>query len=139
LWKIPKKAETEYGIIADPKEAKGLFEKFLNENNLRLDRLKSGVVPQGFLIPKNLLITLCGDASGVTKPWSGGGIVWSLIAAEILLKNFPDFLKYQKAMQSFFRLKIILSKIIIKMAYFLGFNLGAILPENIKIEGDFLI
>jgi len=139
IWKIPRGEETEYGIISNLREAKILFENFLNKNNLQLNRLESGIVPQGLLIPKNSSITLGGDAAGLTKTWSGGGVIWGLIAAEIFLKNFPDFIKYQKEMRKFFLPKIIFSKIITKVVYFLGFNFPWILPKNIKIEGDFLL
>jgi flavin-dependent dehydrogenase len=145
VWKIPRGKEIEYGIISNPKGAKLLFEDFLEKNNLHLDynpsttQINSAIVPQGLIIPSNRKITLCGDAAGLTKPWSGGGVVWSLMAANLLLKNFPDFLKYQKAVKKFFLPKIIFSKIITKMVYFLGFNFPWILPKNIKIEGDFLL
>ncbi len=139
IWKIPRGKEIEYGIISSPKEAKALFENFLRKNSLRLNKLEPGIVPQGFLIPKHSLITLCGDAAGLTKPWSGGGVIWGLIAAETLLKNFPNFLKYQKEMKKTFLPKIIFSKIATKIVYFLGFNFPWILPKNVKIESDFLI
>ena len=139
IWKIPRGKETEYGIISNFREAKTLFENFLNKNNLQLERIQSSIVPQGFIIPKNSSTTLCGDAAGLTKPWSGGGVIWGLWAAEILLKNFPDFLKYQKEMKKTFLPKIIFSKIATKIVYFLGFNSPWLLPKNIKIESDFLI
>ena len=139
IWKIPRGKEIEYEIIENSKEAKKLLEEFLNKNNLQLKEIRSGVVPQGLIIPSNKKITLCGDAAGLTKPWSGGGVVWSLMAANLLLKNFPDFLKYQKELKRFFLPKIILSGIATKMAYFLGLNLPWFLPKNVRIEGDFLL
>ncbi len=139
IWKIPRGKETEYGIIGKPREVKNLFEDFLNKNNLKLERLTSAVVPQGFIVPKNPSVTLCGDAAGLTKPWSGGGVIWGLMAADILLKNFPDFLKYKNRLERFFLPRIIISKIGTKMVYFLGFNFPWLLPKNIKIEGDSLI
>jgi electron-transferring-flavoprotein dehydrogenase len=139
IWKIPRGEETEYGIISNSKETKTLFENFLKKNNLQPSELESAIVPQGFLIPKHSLITLCGDSAGLTKPWSGGGVIWGLTSAEILLKNFPDFLKYQKEMKTTFLPKILFSKIVTKIVYFLGFNFSWILPKNIKIESDFLI
>ena len=138
IWRIPRGKEIEYGIIGDQKGVKLLLDDFLQKNSLKLEGLESAVVPQGFLIPANPKVTLCGDAAGLTKPWSGGGVVWSLIAAEILLKNFPNFLKYQKEMKKTFLPKITFSKIATKIAYFLGFNFLWILPKNIKIESDFL-
>jgi len=139
IWKIPRGKETEYGIIASPKEAKKVFQDFLAKNKIFLEKISSAMVPQGFLAPLNNRITLCGDAVGLTKPWSGGGVIWGLIAADLLLKNFPDFLKYQKEIKKFFLPKIIFSKIVVKMVYFFGFNIPWLIPKNVKIKGDFLI
>lgn len=148
LWKIPRgpapygagrDKKIEYGIIAKPKEAKIIFDKFLEENKISLGKTSSKIIPQGFIIPSNPLITLCGDATGLTKPWSGGGVVWGLISAEILLKNFPDFIKYKKEMRKFFLPKIIFSKTATKLVYFLGFTIPWLLPKKTRVESDFLI
>jgi len=139
IWKIPRGKETEYGIISDSKEAKPLLEGFLKENNLQLKELQAGLVPQGFIIPFHPSITLCGDASGLTKPWSGGGVIWGLIAAQALLKNFPDFIEYRKELKRFFLPRIFFSRVTTKAAYFLGFKVPWLLPKKFNIEGDFLI
>ena len=139
IWKIPRGKETEYGILAKPKEAKIVLNEFLNKNNIVLKRIESKIVPQGLITPSNPLITLCGDAAGLTKLWSGGGVIWGLSAGEILLKTFPDFLKYRKAMRRFFVPKIIFSKIVVKSVYFLGFKVPWLLPKNSRIESDFLL
>ena len=138
VWKIPRGKEIEYGIIESPKGAKLLFEEFLRKKGVHLEKTNSAIVPQGLIIPKNPKITLLGDAAGLTKPWSGGGVIWDLFAANLLLKNFPDFIKYQKETRRFFLPKIILSKTTKKLVYFLGFNLPWFLPKNFKIESDFL-
>jgi len=145
LWKIPRGGEIEYGAIGSVSLAKKEFEDFLfhlqksAENGSPLTDLKAALVPQGLLLPKDKNVTLCGDAAGLTKPWSGGGVIWGLTAAELLLKNFPDFLKYKKAVKKFFLPKITFSKTATKIFYFLGFNIPWILPKNIKIESDFLL
>lgn len=139
IWKIPRRGEIEYGIMEKPEAAKKLLDKFLKEKNIQLKSLNSALIPQGLIIPKSSNITLCGDAAGLTKPWSGGGVVWGLIAANILLKNFPDFLQYEKEMKKFFLMKVILSKIAKKLIYFLGFKMPWLFPEEIKIESDFLV
>ena len=115
------------------------FDKFITEKKLHLERINSAVVSQGLVIPFNPKVTLCGEAAGLTKPWSGGGVIWSLMGAEILLKNFPDFLKYKKELKKFFLPNIIFSKIAKKMVYFLGFKFPWVLPKNYQIEGDFLM
>lgn len=139
LWKIPRGVEIEYGIIEKPERARKLFDEFLEKRGIRLERIKSALVPQGLIVPKNPSITLCSDAAGLTKPWSGGGVIWGLTAAEILLKNFPDFVKYRNVLKKFFLPKIILSKMATKTVYFLGFRMPWLLPRNYKIESDFLI
>ena len=139
IWKIPRGKEIEYGIISNPKGAKLFFEDFLEKNNLHLEKINSAIVPQDLITPSHSKITLCGDAAGLTKPWSGGGVVWSLISAEILLKNFPDFLKYKREVKNFFLPKIIFSKMATRLVYFLGFKTPWLLPKEFKIEGDFLI
>ena len=139
LWKIPRGNEVEYGIIEKPERAKKIFDEFLGKNGLSLKEQNSAIVPQGLIAPQNPTITLCGDASGLTKPWSGGGVIWSLMAAEMLLKNFPDFLKYRNALKKLFLPKILLSKMATKTIYFLGFKIPWLLFKNYKIESDFLI
>ena len=139
IWKIPRGKEVEYGIMESQKRAKFFFEKFLEKNNLKPERIKAGLIPQGLIIPSNLKITLCGDAAGLTKPWSGGGVIWGLVAADIFLKNFPDFLKYKKEVEKFFLPKIIFSKVATKLVYFLGFKIPCFLPKNWQIENDFLV
>lgn len=139
LWKIPRGNEIEYGIMEEPKEARSIFDEFTIKNNLRLERVKSAVISQGLTIPSDSKTTLCGEAVGLTKPWSGGGVIWSLMAAEILLKNFPDFLEYRKEIKNFFLPNIIFSKMAKQTIYFLGFKFPRLLPKNYKIEGDFLV
>lgn len=139
IWRIPRGTETEYGIIEELSAAKSLFDNFLKKKNLYLEKINSAIIPQGLIIPSKEKITLCGDAAGLTKPWSGGGVVWGLLASDLLLKNFPDFLKYKNITKKFFLPKIIFSKILIKIIYFLGNNIPWILPREFKVEGDFLI
>ncbi len=139
IWKIPRGKRTEYGAIGSKETVKEVFEEFLNKNNLQLEKVSSAIIPQSFFIPQNPSVTLCGDAAGLTKPWSGGGVIWGLIAADFLLKNFPDFLKYRNITKKFFLPKIIFSKVVIKVIYFLGFYFPWFLPKNLKMESDFLL
>jgi flavin-dependent dehydrogenase len=138
LWKIPRGKETEWGIMEEPKFAKEIFKNFLKRQNLKLEKIESAIVPQGFIIPKNEKITLCGDSTGLTKPWSGGGVIWGLMSANLFLKNFPDFLKYQKEVKRFFSFNFAFSKLTKKLVYFFGFNFPYLLPLKFKIDGDFL-
>lgn len=139
IWKIPRGKEVEYGIMEKPETAKAVFSQFLRKNSLNLEDIKSALIPQGLIVPNDPINTLCGDAAGLTKPWSGGGVIWGLTAADLLLKNFPDFIRYQKELKSLFLPKIIISKLAKSLIYFFGFNLPWALPKNYQIESDFLI
>jgi len=138
IWKIPRAKETEYGIISKPQAANAIFDNFLNENKIILREKSARLIPCGFSIPQNKIITICGDAAGLTKNWSGGGVIWGLTAADMLLKNFPDFLKYEKETRKFFMPKIIISKFATKAVYYLGFNFPYLLPKKANMESDFL-
>lgn len=153
LWKISRKDKTEYGVIADINKAHKIFSDFIKKHNIPIENVKAKIIPQGLIIPKNpstlrhdsgqassgqAQITLCGDAAGLTKPWSGGGVIWGFKAADILLENFPDFGKYRIETKRFFAKKILLSNIATKFVYLLGFKIPWLLPQNNKIESDFL-
>ena len=127
----------EYGIMSLPLKAEKLFGEFLKKQGLNSENLKSALIPQGLILPKHQKITLCGDAAGLCKPWSGGGVIWGLTAANILIKYFPDFLAYRKAARKFFLPQILISKTAKNLVYFLGFNSPWLLPKSNKIDNDF--
>lgn len=139
IWKIPRGENTEYGILHDPSNAKEILKDFLNKRNIKIGELKAGIVPHKILIPKNSKMTICGDSAGMTKPWSGGGVVWSLKAADILIESFPDFNLYRKRALKFFIPRYIFSQLATKTVYFLGFNIPFLMFSKYKIESDFLL
>lgn len=141
LWKIPRGKNTEYGVIENPNRSFEIFKNFLGKNSITVENMRSAAIPRelsSFLIPKNSKVTLCGDAAALVKPWSGGGVVWGLQAADILLKNFPDFLKYRRVAKMRFYPQIIFGAAAAKIIYFLGKNFPWVLPKNLKFDGDFL-
>ncbi|MFA5878288.1 MAG: NAD(P)-binding protein [Candidatus Staskawiczbacteria bacterium] len=138
IWKIPRKENIEYGIMADTDTAYRIFNEFTRQEGINLTDIKSKIIPQGLVIAEHEKMTLCGDSAGMTKPWSGGGVIWGLIAADMLLESFPNFNDYVQKTKKFFSLKIFLSQMLIKFIYFLGFNLPFLLPKSNKIEADFI-
>ena len=138
IWRIPRGEEVEYGAIGNPKDVKDIFNNFLKKNNLQIENETAALVPQDLIVPLDNSIALCGDAAGLCKPWSGGGVIWGIIAANLLLKNFPDFIKYKNNLKRFFGPRICFSRLATRAVYFFGFNFPWILPKNIKIESDFL-
>ncbi len=139
IWKIPRGKNTEYGIMANPKIARTVLDIFLKENKIILTDLQSKLIPSGLILPRNNRITLAGDATGLIKPWSGGGVVWQLELADILLDTFPDFEKYRRKAIKKFGLRLKLSKFATKSVYFAGFNVPWLLPSRIRMESDYLL
>ncbi len=139
LWQIPRGQGVEWGIMEKPNIAPKLFNEFITEKNIKLHNLKSAIIPQGLTIPKNGQITLCGDASGLTKPWSGGGVIWNLTQADVLLQNFPNFLKYRKDALRFFNLRLLAGKLAKFCAYTAGHNFPWIIPQNVNMDSDYLL
>ena len=85
-WRIPRgDAGVEYGLGAPPgAEVSALFEKLTAAYGVAPDRRCSGAIPIG---PPDSVTTdrvfLIGDAAAQTKPFTGGGILYSMTAADI--------------------------------------------------------
>jgi len=147
FWRIPRTNGTEYGLIDSPETALSNFKKLLfhyrsydlGKLGKVLEERKTALIPSSLVLPKNKNITLSGDAAGLTKPWSGGGVIWGLRAAEILIKNFPDFEKYHQEIKKFFGPKILKGKFSTHLTYFLGNHFPYVLPSKISRDNDFPI
>lgn len=139
-WKIPRKNSVEYGILESHEKAMNLFLDFLEKNEIKnrvlRTNIKSALIPQGLFLPDCDNITLCGDAAGLCKPWSGGGIIWGLTAADILVEKFPDFKEYKKETEKFFQPKILKGKISNNLVHFFGNKFPYIFPSKIDYDND---
>ena len=84
-WRIPRgEAGVEYGLAAAPGEnAHGLFERFLDEYGVEVGEICAGMIPIG---PAERVTStrgfLIGDAAAQTKPFTGGGILYGMTAAD---------------------------------------------------------
>jgi flavin-dependent dehydrogenase len=63
----------------------------------KITELNAGAIPVGLIDFVKGNIALIGDAAGMVKPYTGGGIYYHLIAAERLGKHFPNLEEYQKS------------------------------------------
>ncbi|MDD3032819.1 MAG: hypothetical protein PHF88_02525, partial [Candidatus Pacebacteria bacterium] len=95
------------------------------------------LVPPGLILSKSDKYGLVGDATGLTKPWSGGGIIWQLYQANMLVKNFPNFKKYNYEVKKFFLPKIIKGRVSNKLVHFMGEYFSFFIPSRIKYDNDF--
>ena len=85
-WRIPRGDDgVEYGLAAPPsRDVKDLFERFIDEYDVTIENQCAGAIPIG---PPARVTTqrgfLIGDAAGQTKPFTGGGIIYGMTAADI--------------------------------------------------------
>lgn len=144
-WKIPKGDKIEYGSLGSQEEVRKKLNKILEIKGVEKDTVSAAAVPgpkfslfnAGLIFPKEKDITLCGDAMGLTKPWSGGGIIWGLHAADILIKTFPDFKEYKKQTIKFFRFKILKGQISNYLVQTVGKSFTKLLPKEMTYDNDF--
>ena len=138
-WRIPRGRDVEYGVMGEAKGLMDSFEKFCQEKKwpYQREKIHSALIPHGLrkVISGNMAV--CGDAAGLCKPWSGGGVIWGLTAADILAENFPDLEKYNKKIQALFRPAIARGNLAKKLTGFLGFNLPFLLPARYRRDNDF--
>lgn len=85
-WRIPRgDAGVEYGLAAPPgAEVRSLFDELTTAYDVAPSHRCSGAIPIG---PPDSVTTdrvfLLGDAAAQTKPFTGGGILYSMTAADI--------------------------------------------------------
>jgi len=137
-WKIPRKTKTEYGVLESAGLANKTFQKFCRRMKVKVNKTYSYVVPYGLIQSQKDRIALCGDVIGLTKPWSGGGVIWSLTADDILVKNFPNLKKYEEDLRNYFEPKIFFSKLIEKTGRFMANKFPSLVPKEIYFDGDWV-
>ena len=93
-WRIPRgDAGVEYGLAAPPgTEVTELFEGLTESYGVDTDHFCSGAIPIG---PPESVTTdrvfLIGDAAAQTKPFTGGGILYGMTAADCAARHIqPD-------------------------------------------------
>jgi len=93
-WRIPRgEAGVEYGLAAPPgDDVTALFDRLTEAYDVDTDRFCSGAIPIG---PPDRVSTdrvfLLGDAAAQTKPFTGGGILYGMTAADCAARHVqPD-------------------------------------------------
>ncbi|MBW6462082.1 MAG: NAD(P)/FAD-dependent oxidoreductase [DPANN group archaeon] len=91
-WKIPRGEKTEYGLASDKNHIEK-FNQFLLERNVKIDKTYTHPICFGHLestVEDNVM--LLGDAALQVKPFSGGGIIYGLMCADIAVEVILDAL-----------------------------------------------
>ncbi len=136
-WIIPRNSgKAEYGTLEKSAEAKRIFEQFCKKQKIKPEKILAAPVPEGLVLSNHNRIALCGDAAGLTKSWSGGGVIWGLTAAHMLARDFPNMKKYDSYMKKVFAPRMFFSRIETRIAVWLGFNAPGLLPKKIRIDSD---
>ena len=138
LWKIPGKEFIEYGGIGRADKILAEVGELLERKNIVFDKgkVKSALIPQGLCFSKDDNVFLLGDSAGMTKPTTGGGVIWGITAVDILIDNFSDFQKAKAKIKRFFKPKILKGKLEVKAGYFVGEKLPLLLPKKFSIDAD---
>ena len=139
FWKIPQGDSVNLGALGFSLGLIDGFKDFCLRQGIKTNEynIQSAPIPQGLVLSDRNNIFLCGDASGLTKPWSGGGIIWGLTEAGILLNSFPHSQKYRYQVNKFFRMRIIKGRIMTHLVYFVGRNVPFLLPSRVTRDNDF--
>jgi flavin-dependent dehydrogenase len=137
-WVIPRKNDVEYGVYERLDIAKNEFNNFCKRMKIKPKEVYSHLIPSRLTKMQKDRVALCGDAIGLTKPWSYGGIIWGLIADDILIKNFPNFRKYEEKVRDYFEPKIFYSKIALFATKFLSGKFSFLAPKEIWFDGDWI-
>jgi geranylgeranyl reductase family protein len=93
-WRIPRgEAGVEYGLAVPPgDDARGRFEAFCEGYGVETEHRCSGLIPVG--PPRRVTgrrSFLIGDAAAQTKPFTGGGILYGMTAADHAAREIdPD-------------------------------------------------
>ncbi len=65
-------------------------------NPRKITELNAGAIPTNIVDFVKDNVALIGDSGGMVKPYTGGGLYYHLIAAEILGENFPNLGDFKK-------------------------------------------
>ncbi len=103
-YAIPVDSDLARVGVVSRSDPKFYLKRLLNEHPSVSERvgksvleLNAGAIPVGLVNFVKGNVTLVGDAAGMVKPYTGGGIYYSLVAAELLGEHFPDLKKFEKA------------------------------------------
>ncbi|MCX6814150.1 MAG: NAD(P)/FAD-dependent oxidoreductase [Candidatus Aenigmarchaeota archaeon] len=86
FWKIPRGLTTEYGMFSSRADFLALESFF----SIKPVGRRAGLIPLGpgkTFFERTLLV---GDAAGMSKPWSGGGLIYGLTAARIAARTVRE-------------------------------------------------
>lgn len=85
LWRIPRGNQTEYGAMGMGVSFSDV-ERFFGLGKTKMAGKAAAPIPIGVVKTYGARIMLVGDSACQTKPWSGGGVTYGLLAAQAASK-----------------------------------------------------
>jgi len=131
-WKIPRGKTVEVGALEKTENIRKIFRR------AKAAGMTSAIVPERLAFSKDRRFALCGDAAGLTKPWSGGGIIWGMTAADLLAESKLNVAKYNRKLEKHFGPKIFFSNIARRAVFLIGTKMPQLIPKNVYIDSDWL-
>ena len=98
FWRIPRGETTEYGMFCSGANFQTL------ENFFKLKKpyeRRAGLIPMGPGKTHFERALLVGDAAGMTKPWSGGGVIWGFTAARVAARAIEQACEQEDFSEAF--------------------------------------
>ncbi|MEM5871817.1 MAG: NAD(P)/FAD-dependent oxidoreductase [Candidatus Aenigmatarchaeota archaeon] len=97
FWKIPRGEKTEYGLWG--KNAN--FDMLENFFKIKVHEKHAGLIPIKSVIKSyGERFLLIGGSAGQNKPWSGGGVIYGLLCAQIAAKVIEKAFRFNNFSES---------------------------------------
>lgn len=103
-YSIPINSDTARIGVVSKQNPEYYFKNFITKHPSvskrvkgKITELNAGAIPIGLVNFVKGNLALIGDAAGMVKPYTGGGLYYHLIAAEKLGEHFPNLEEYQKS------------------------------------------
>ena len=138
FWRIPKGGHIEWGLFEKQEVGWKKWKAFATEHGIEKQPIQAAVIPEDVITTKSGKVALCGDAAGLTKPWSGGGILWGITSAKMLLESWPDFGRYHAQVRRHFSTKIAVGRLGAKVVTCIGSNVPWLMPVRTGFDSDWL-
>ncbi len=139
-WIIPYGEGARIGI-GSGEGIKRRFNRFVKKLGYEVEGIRGGIIPVGMRKFYRNNVILLGDAAGHVKATSGGGIYASIIAADVLAKNFPHMNRWEREFMDVFGKEIkrtlLARKIFIKMNNSAICRIADYIEEGIEIINEF--
>ncbi len=102
LWRIPRGGQTEFGAMGNGVKFEDV-ERFFGLGKMHVVKRSGAPIPIGLVRTCAARLLLVGDSACQTKPWSGGGVTYGLLAAQaasVVIKKALDMDDFSQGVMS---------------------------------------